>query len=421
MLDDALQPLFESLARFTIWFSLAVLLVLMLRPLLRRLGARFAYQAWLLPLLALGVQQLPADTLVHAPSMLLAAGAGLQSVRVDMLPSGSGSVMWILLLWTVGALLCAVRMAAQYRGYARNLVCEHADASLRAPDARSPALIGIFRPRLVLPFDFEDRFNALEQTLIHAHESAHACRRDNLWNALAAGLLCLQWFNPLAHIALRLMRADQEMSCDARVLHTHPECLAAYAKALLKAQSVGMPNLFACQWHLHHPLVERITMLKHHTPTRSARLAAQSLLLTASLIATGAIYATQSSQLDSTHAAHYRIAMEFQIDGKAGPTPVVVTRAGEVAKVTIANASGSADTSAAWDIEVIPQTLSDNRIELNAVISYDTPPQVIARPRLIANEGETARIVQTLADGHTVGINLLGTRLESAQTNTLKR
>ncbi|MEF3019349.1 M56 family metallopeptidase, partial [Pseudomonas aeruginosa] len=81
-----------------------------------------------------------------------------------------------------------------------------------------------------------------------------------------AGLLCLQWFNPLAWWAWGRMRGDQELACDAAVLiaEASPAPLAAYAEAMLAAHPAGLQPALASGWAARHPLVERVRMLSRH-------------------------------------------------------------------------------------------------------------------------------------------------------------
>ena len=272
---------FDGLLRATAWFTATTLLVMFLRPLLRKLNATVAYVSWLLlpfmlPLSAL-LHQLPQVSAVSMPAGARTLATGMHAA-VAVLPLETTVAPWLLAVWLLGALLCGLAMLLQHRRYTKGLTLDSAGAStqLRAPDARGPALLGVWRPKIVLPHNFEQRFDAQEQTLIRAHEAVHQARQDNAWNALAASVLCLQWFNPIAHVAWRRMRADQESSCDAAVLRTRPDCLAAYARALFKAQEADLPNRLAGQWQSAHPLVERITMLKNHTPSASATFAGRA-------------------------------------------------------------------------------------------------------------------------------------------------
>jgi TonB family protein len=136
-----------------------------------------------------------------------------------------------------------------------------------------PAVVGVLRPRIVTPSDFEARFAADERELILAHEGVHLRRGDAAVNALACAVQCLCWFNPLAHLAARLMRIDQELACDARVIGRFPQARRTYAELLLKTQIAAQPLPLGCHWPpgARHPLKQRIAMLKSPLPEAAMR------------------------------------------------------------------------------------------------------------------------------------------------------
>ena len=108
----------------------------------------------------------------------------------------------------------------------------------------SPALYGIFRPRIVLPRGWEEREDL---TMILRHEQAHAHYLDNLWRVIAFVTAAIHWFNPLAWIFLRFALADMELFCDERVLrYMGDEERRVYARALVSsAQSKQERAVFA--------------------------------------------------------------------------------------------------------------------------------------------------------------------------------
>jgi TonB family protein len=138
-------------------------------------------------------------------------------------------------------------------------------------NAGCPALIGAWRPRIVLPADFEQRYSAAERELILAHERTHRRRGDVQANGLAALLRSAFWFNPLVHFAASRFRFDQELACDANVIARFPEARRTYADAMLKTQLAGAGLPVGCYWQSSqpHPLTERIAMLKQSSPGRT--------------------------------------------------------------------------------------------------------------------------------------------------------
>lgn len=266
-----MHRLLEILVYQTLLFSAGVALLALLRPLLLRLlGAGATYLAWLLVPLLMASPLLPvpaAPLLAHtaAPVKLVAlVDQALPALQTAQTATSPAALAW-LLFWAAGALLVATGLCMLQRRYLAGL---HRDANgdWLAPSGASPAVVGLWPQRLVLPQDFEQRFDAPARRLVLAHEAVHARRHDNAWNLLGAGLLCLQWFNPLAWWAWGRLRGDQELACDAAVLTAEagPATLAAYAQAMLAAHPARVQPALASGWATRHPLVERVRMLSRH-------------------------------------------------------------------------------------------------------------------------------------------------------------
>lgn len=304
------------LGRVSLGFSLGLVLVLLLRrPLRAWLGAQGQYSLWALPpLMALAVAaapgvaaqatgaealQMPAVVMVLQAWSAPARGAW-QAVQAWLADSQPLAVHLLLLGWALGVLGLGLWAGAQHRVYRRRL--RPGPGLWWAPAGSSPALLGCWRPRLVLPQDFAQRFSAEERSLVLAHEQGHAARHDNALRALAWGLAALQWFNPLVWLALPRLRQDQELACDAQVLARRPEAWPVYAQALLKAQglSSAVPPL-ATAWQSTHPLIERIAMLKKmnslslaHSSSRLRRHGGLALALSLAVASLGVSAALSS-------------------------------------------------------------------------------------------------------------------------------
>jgi len=273
MLFDEPSPALwlAQLGRLSLGFGLGLALVLLLRrPLRRWLGAQAQFSLWALPpLTLLAVAAAPwlaarsePMAALRLPSLTVQAWSGpVRSVWQALLAQLQPGALTLLALWFLGALALASWAVAQHLAYRRQL--RRGPGHWWAPAGSSPALLGCWRPRLVLPLDFELRFSAEERSLVLAHERGHAARHDNALRLLAWALAALQWFNPLVWLALPRLRQDQELACDAQVLAGRPGVWPLYAQALLKAQglSFAVPPV-ATAWQSTHPLIERIAMLK---------------------------------------------------------------------------------------------------------------------------------------------------------------
>lgn len=289
------------LFRGTLVATAAIVLVLALRPATYRLlGARAAYRLWLIVAFAIVATWLPAPARSLAPVSWTFAPDMANAPLTVAVPATAPAIdpMAVLIgAWLSGVLVALTLFAQQQRRYLRDLGrLARIDArTLRAANSRhSPALIGALRPRIVLPGDFESRYDARERELVLAHERVHLARGDAQINALVIALRCLQWFNPMMHFAAMRFRFDQELACDAAVITRFPEARRCYADVMLKTQLAGQawqePRLpVGCQWPSGHPLKARIAMLKKPLP--GSAKTALGLVLTAALIGAGSLAA----------------------------------------------------------------------------------------------------------------------------------
>jgi len=312
-------------------FTATVLVVAALRKPCRRLfGTERAFQLWLLPPLALLASQLPHAAV--APVVVLSPVVSAIASVASALPAhaaGSGVIdwrAWAVLLWLFGSLvsllLAAIaqsRYRARLRGATSVVDVRSRWPMLRAPGSDiGPALVGAWRSRIVLPVDFECRYDATEQMLILAHETTHARRRDGWWCLLAQLIVALFWFHPLAWWALVAMRHDQELACDAAVLRAHGTQRRSYANAMLKTQSAEFALPVGCPWSPRHPITERIAMLKLQQPDLLRRRAGGVLLAALAIGMAGAVYATTPSPQAKTgdgFSGHYTLKIDVAMGG----------------------------------------------------------------------------------------------------------
>lgn len=106
----------------------------------------------------------------------------------------------------------------------------------------SPFVLGLFHPRIYLPYFLD------ESTMICviAHEQAHIRRRDNWWKPIGFFLLSIHWFNPVMWISYSLLCRDIELACDEKVIR-NLTCRqrADYSQALLDC-SLHRKPISAC-------------------------------------------------------------------------------------------------------------------------------------------------------------------------------
>jgi len=369
--------------------TMACLGVLLLRGLLRRLaGAGAAYRLWMLPPLALLTAMLP------APAERIVPMHALPSLPVAaMLPRATSvplaDVGWLVCaLWSLGvlaSLLLQWRAQRRFRYGLGDLRGERRGRLkvLRASvDAGLPALVGLWRPQIVLPIDFERRYRGPQRALLLRHELVHWRRGDAWANALAALLRALQWFNPLVHHAYTRFRRDQELACDARVMALRPRQKSRYADALLRG-SLGNAGLapLACAWAAH-PLKERIQMLRSAPPDRHRATLAWLLAMSLATLTAGAAWAAQPARAPATAIGGerwYRTEVDLRVDGDSRRFGLL-ERAGQ----WLAFESG--DRADAWQARLRWTTLDDRRLQLDLELRREGV--LVASPKMIVERDD---------------------------------
>lgn len=284
------------LLRVTLIASAALAVILLLRRPLRALfGAQVAYAFWLLVPIATLAAFIPARRImadapaaVEAAHVAETAPAAPTAEAASALTAAPAEIALelapvLLFVWLVGAFIGLLLLLRSHQRFMCNA------------DEAGPAVVGIFRPRMVLPADFEARYTPAERDLVVAHEQSHIAAFDAQINALAAFVQCLAWFNPLVHVARKALRIDQELACDARVIARHVDAKRTYAEAMLKTQLAAQPVPLGCQWPPigAKPLKERITMLSRPLPGTLRSTLGATLCAAATIALAGAVWIAQ--------------------------------------------------------------------------------------------------------------------------------
>jgi len=306
-----------ALARCNVAASAAILAVLALRePLRQWLGAGRAYAVWLVVPLAAAGSLMPPTLASGAPGSVEATNDRLLAWL-----SVADHARAVIGLWLAGALAAGATAAWRHRRFSE---------AVRAGRA-GPAVVGVIRPRLVMPADCAERFTDEERRLVVAHERAHMDRLDARYNAAAALATWVCWFNPLLHLAVRAMRLDQELACDATVLDRLPHARRRYAETLLRTHQAAAASVLGCQWNSPgaHPLEARIRNLGLTPPSQARLDFGLAILLASWAWAFGAAWAAQPpARMPESRAGPQIILLEL-----SPPSAIDATRDAAVYRI----------------------------------------------------------------------------------------
>jgi beta-lactamase regulating signal transducer with metallopeptidase domain len=403
------ERLLHLLLAQTLALALAVGVVRVLQRLLGpRFGVGAAYLCWLLVPVSLAAAALPHPA-TDALALRVDVGALAPAWAVaPSAPTASGvPPAWhglVLTSWAAGALPLLLVLWRRQRRF-EALV---AGADPRLPAGSGPAVLGVLRRRVVLPQDFEAAFDPEERRLMLLHEGVHLRRADNAWNLLAAALLVLHWFNPVAWWAWRRLRADQETSCDAAVLRQEPtRAQATYAAALLKVQGIRLGPPVATAWQSSHPLVERIRMLASHRIPATRRRAGARLAALSILVAGIAGYALRAGAVSPPTEVGVLTDIEIRVDAGAPVHARLLTHAGETATLR-EDPDATNALSAPVEVAYKVTRLDGGQLQLDTTLRRGAPLATVGTPRLRVRDGEAASVRIKSDDGaHEVAVSFV--------------
>jgi len=104
-----------------------------------------------------------------------------------------------------------------------------------------PLSYGLLGATVLLPAAC-DSWSDERRRVILSHEMIHARRLDSLWGLLAQTALAVNWFNPLAWLAAKQFRKEQERSCDDAVVMAGTASTVYAAHLVDLARSIAIPE-----------------------------------------------------------------------------------------------------------------------------------------------------------------------------------
>lgn len=138
-------------------------------------------------------------------------------------------------VWIAGAAGMAVYALVSYVRIRKRVSEAVRDGDVYVCDrVDSPFILGLFKPRIIIPSDMD----AGDRQYVTAHERAHISRGDHIWKPLGYLLLTIYWFNPLMWVSYILLCRDIEAACDEKVIKKlGEEAKKPYASALINCSA----------------------------------------------------------------------------------------------------------------------------------------------------------------------------------------
>jgi len=117
---------------------------------------------------------------------------------------------------------------------ARKLRLRRSPQVVLSSTVNCPAVLGVFKPVLLLPEATIERLSRQQAEHILLHELAHIKRRDLPVHALCVLLQIFYWFNPLLALVRRQLQHLRELCCDATVATILKDKTEDYSQTILR-------------------------------------------------------------------------------------------------------------------------------------------------------------------------------------------
>lgn len=264
------MTVFTTILNMSITGTIAAVCVILLRFLLKKTSAWIRCALWAVvflrllvpfsvssqlsllgkvgaPMSANGVvEYLPSEhksnigALAVQPESIPASSGASGDLATSLAPTPQASIdpvqVWLAMgfvVWVSGLIILLLYAAIQYFRLHRRV----RDAVIIEPQVfetdavTAPFVLGIFRPRIILP----TLMTPYARELVLRHERAHLLRLDHVVKPLIFLVVSIHWFNPIVWLAFRLFCYDLEESCDERAVRSLDRAqIAAYGETLLQ-------------------------------------------------------------------------------------------------------------------------------------------------------------------------------------------
>jgi beta-lactamase regulating signal transducer with metallopeptidase domain len=358
-------------------------------------------------------------------------------------PARADALLWFVELWFAGVIILSLRTAggvlliermrrkdakpvsAQLRdlcvtvqqqlGLARAI--RYCESSL----LDAPAVIGWFRPAVLLPLTALTGLSDEQLQAVIAHELAHIRRLDNFVNLFQIVVETLLFYHPAVWWVSKRIRAERENCCDDAAISVCSDAVE-YARALaLMAEWRSAPALAMAV--NRGPLAARVARLmgvgRNRNGVRSAGIAASFVCLAGAVLAANAFVGVAHTAFASAlpaHAYNFKQPVNSSLQQEATSAALSVATAARDAVATARDAAHANAEAAASTTREMVHASAQSMVHsmVTAVASVMSPEQDQApatqtqTPKTSYIEGMKAAGFDNLTADQLIGLKVQG-------------
>ena len=240
-----MKMIFLNVLQMSIYGSIAIMAVLILRRLFHRLPKKVVCLFWLVPGLRLlcplnfntifsvmNVAKLSDSTEIkvdEASNAVIPSFSAVPHTTMNQLGNEAGALgvsegmplldlgMIFALIWLAGVVFILIYLAVRTFKMLNMLSSAKKVSGKRcyvSDKIDTSFVLGVLHPRIYM----QSGLSHEEESYILLHERTHIRNKDHITRIVGVLTVCLHWFNPLVWIAFAKMCTDLEMRCDEAVI-----------------------------------------------------------------------------------------------------------------------------------------------------------------------------------------------------------
>ncbi len=206
-----------KIAEMSLSASAAVILILLIRPFLRRAPKYVRCILWAVVGLRLCVPftlQTKMSPVPNVPSVYETLGNTAAAAKETANASSIGDILTAV--WLSGIALMLIYAAVSYIHMYRRVTPSVRSGEVYLCDNLSvPFILGMLFPKIYIPSSMKDG----EMKYVVAHETAHIKRGDHLIKPFSFLILSVYWFNPVIWVWYIFLCRDIELACDEKAIN----------------------------------------------------------------------------------------------------------------------------------------------------------------------------------------------------------
>ena len=151
----------------------------------------------------------------------------------------------LMIIWGMGSLCMLIYASISYIKLKKTVMfATKGEGDYYETDMIStPCVVGIIKPRIYLTLDLSEK----ERKYILTHESVHIRRKDYISKVIAYLILSIHWINPACWVLFKTFVNDMEMLCDEEsIKQLGSENKVGYMESLVNLASTNTRNILPC-------------------------------------------------------------------------------------------------------------------------------------------------------------------------------